>query len=328
MLRYLNLILISIIAAFILYFTLSLFYRTSREKRDIVEGTIKVVLKSTEGETMDFWDVVKLGIIDAAKELDVDIEVLAPSHEKQINEQIRIFNSVLEQKPPLIILAASDFKKFAEPMNRADRFNIPTIILDSGVDSNLHKSFIATNNIKAGEKAGLEMKRLLAMNSRKEIAIISHIKDTATAIDREAGVRFVLEDSNIIGSWSCDVEEEKAYNITVELIKNGNLGGIIALNEVASLGVARAIKEYNLKDEVFVVGFDNALQELSYLEEGVIKATVVQRPYNMGYLSIQTAVRYLKGDTVDKFIDTGSILITKDNMFNREYQEILFPFNN
>ena len=43
---------------------------------------------------------------------------------------------------------------------------------------------------------------------------------------------------------------------------------------------------------------------------------------------IKTAVEYLKGNEVDAFLDTGSILITKENMFKREYQELLFPVSN
>ena len=76
-----------------------------------------------------------------------------------------------------------------------------------------------------------------------------------------------------------------------------------------------------------VVGFDNAPEELAYLERGILKATVVQRPYNMGYMAIKTAVEYLRGKEVESVIDTGSVLITAENMFQRKYQELLFPVN-
>ena len=105
-----------------------------------------------------------------------------------------------------------------------------------------------------------------------------------------------------------------------------NLAGIIALNEPASLGVAQAIAETGQKDSIIVVGFDNAPEELEYLEQGVIKAIVIQKPFNMGYLSIKTAYQYLKGESVKSFINTGSLLINTDNMYNKEFQEALFPF--
>ena len=101
----------------------------------------------------------------------------------------------------------------------------------------------------------------------------------------------------------------------------------MALNEIVTLGVAMAIEDSGASNRISVVGFDNAPQELAFLEQGVLKATVVQRPYNMGYMAVKTAVEFLKGDKVKPIIDTGSVLITAGNMFQREYQELLFPVN-
>ncbi|MDA3811275.1 MAG: substrate-binding domain-containing protein [Spirochaetaceae bacterium] len=321
------LLLISLMAALVLFMMLSFFYGKSDKQSLTLNGPIQVILKSMEGQPMDFWDVVNSGIEEASKEFGVQVEISGPRFEREINRQITIMNRVIETEPPLIILAASDYVRLVDSIKSADNRGIPIITLDSGVDSDVPVSFIATNNIDAGYKAGLEMKRLIETNNRKDIAIVSHIKETATAIDREAGVRRALDTENIIGTWFIDVDQEKAYIITLDLLKNENLGGIVALNEVAALGVARAIDEQNAQDQVLVVGFDNAVRELAYLEEGIIKATVVQRPYNMGYFVIKTAVEYLQGENVKSFIDTGSILITRDNMFQREYQELLFPFS-
>lgn len=321
------LLLISLMAALALFLILSVFYGQNTQKNLDLDGPVRIIMKSMEGDPMDFWDVVNRGIEEAAREFDVQVVVTGPRYEKEINTQIDILNRAIELSPPLIILAASDFKRLVEPVKRAQNLEIPVITMDSGIDSDIPVSFIATDNVEAGKKAGAEMKRLLADSTRKQIAIVSHIRETATAIDREAGVRTALEGADIIGTWFCDVEEEKAYRITLELLKNDNLGGIVGLNEMSTLGVARAIRETDSKDKVIVVGFDNAIQELSYLESGIMKATVVQRPYNMGYLAVKAAVQYLSGDKPDTFIDTGSILITRENMFQREYQELLFPFS-
>jgi ribose transport system substrate-binding protein len=312
-------------AAFVLFIVLSFFYNQKTSEELELSEPIQIVLKSLEGQPMDFWEVVIQGIDEAAKEFGVQVRISGPMFEKEINRQINIMNAVIDERPPLIVLAANDYKRLVASVEKADSLGIPVITIDSGVYSEIPVSFIATNNVDAGNKAGEEMKRLISLNNRKTIAIVSHIKETATAIDREAGVREALEGEDIIGTWFVDVEQEKAYIITMDLLDNESIGGIVALNEVAALGVARAIDERGAADRVFVVGFDNAVRELAYLEEGIIKATVVQRPYNMGYLSIKTAVEYLKGNEVESFLDTGSILITRENMFKREYQELLFP---
>ena len=319
---------LSLMAAFVLFIALSFFYKQNTPKELELSEPIQIVLKSIEGQPMDFWEVVVQGIDEAAKEFGVQVKISGPRFEKEINRQINIMNAVIDEGPPLIVLAASDYKRLVDSVEKAERLGIPVITFDSGIQSDIPVSFIATDNIDAGNKAGEEMKKLISFNSRKSIAIVSHIKETATAIDREAGVREALSGEDIVGTWFCDVEQEKAYRITMQLLDDESIGGIVALNEVSTLGVARAIDERDASDRVFVVGFDNAVRELAYLEEGIIKATVVQRPYNMGYLSIKTAVEYLKGNEVDAFLDTGSILITRDNMFRREYQELLFPISN
>ncbi len=320
------LLLISLVAAAVLFVALSLSYEDTDSKVLKLKDPVQVVLKSVEGQPMDFWDIVIRGIDEASREFGIPYEISGPRYEREINKQIKILQSIIDKHPPLIILAASDYKKLVYLVGKAGEMGIPVITLDSGVDSPVPVSFIATDNVAAGRKAGEEMKRLLQNKERKSIAIVSHIKETATAIDREAGVREALNDANISGTWFCDVDPVKAYRITLELLKSKSIGGIVALNEVATLGVARAVEEKGMQDRVAVVGFDNAVKELSFLEAGVIKATVVQKPYNMGYMTIKTAYEYLKGVNVPDFIDTGSILITKDNMFKREYQEILFPF--
>jgi len=325
----LYLFLLSLMATLVLFMIFSFFfYRQEASKKINLTLPIEVVLKSTAGQSMDFWNTVNRGIDEAAKEFGIQVNISGPNFEKEIDRQIIILEEKIKKNPPFIILATSDFRRLSESVNKANDLKIPVITLDSDVDSVFPKSFVGTDNIIAGIKAGVKLKALLKDDIKKEIAIVSHLKGTASAIDRETGARKALVGEKIIGTWYCDVEEDKAYKITMDLMRNEKLGGIVALNEIATLGVARAMSDISAHKRIKVVGFDNSVRELTYLEQGIIDATVVQRPYNMGYLAIKTAAEYLSGEKIDKFIDTGSILITKDNMFKRKYQELIFPFSN
>ncbi len=320
--------LLSLMAALALFMTFSIFLEQESAEMPELDRPIQIIMKSQQRKPMDFWEVATRGIVEAAREYGLEYEISGPDFEKEIDLQIEIVNRIIEKRPPMILLAATDYKRLVPSVERASELGIPVITFDSRVDSTIPISFIATDNIEAGEKAGAELKRLIAGHDRKEIAIVSHIKETATAIDREAGVRKALEGETIIGTWFIDVEQEKAYRITLELLENENLGGIVALNEAAALGVGDAIQEKGAEERVLVVGFDNAIKELTYLEAGVFEALVVQRPYNMGYLTVKSAAEVLLGKPIPVFIDTGSILITRENMFSREYQELLFPVQN
>ena len=61
------------------------------------------------------------------------------------------------------------------------------------------------------------------------------------------------------------------------------------------------------------------------LEEGVYEALAIQKPFNMGYLGVETAVKLLEGEQVETYINSGSELITKENMYTEENQKLLFP---
>ncbi|WP_419872476.1 hypothetical protein [Candidatus Pristimantibacillus sp. PTI5] len=69
------------------------------------------------------------------------------------------------------------------------------------------------------------------------------------------------------------------------------------------------------------------MEEISYLEEGVLQATIVQKPFNMGYLAVKAALDVSAGKKVLPMIDTGSEAITKQNMYAGDKQKLLFPFD-
>ncbi len=326
--KYLLIFIIGLATALALFLLLTFTVNNRQNETLALNSPIVVLMKATvTGQPMNFWTLFQNGANEAAREFGVKLEFTGPDHEKQIQRQINILNRIIEEDPPLIILAASDYYLLKDAVENAAENHIPVIVVDSGVDSSRPISFIGTNNMEAGLRAGKEMKRILGKSEGNSIAIVSHIQETATAIEREAGVRQALDGWDLAGSWYCDIDEKIAYKHTMEILDNPEITGIVALNEIVTLGTVRAVVDAGAEERISIVGFDSAPEELAFLEQGVLDATVVQRPYNMGYVSVKTAVDHLRGEQVESVIDTESVLITADNMFNREYQKLLFPVN-
>jgi len=320
------LIFLSISAAAILLFVLTVFPDKGSPKLKL-SSPIPVILKANTSKPFDFWSVIKRGVTEASREFDMEFYFTGPEFEKDTELQAKIMEEIIKDKPPLIILAATEYEGMVKNVEDAVKAGIPVITIDSGVNSDVPISFIATDNMEAGRKAGYAMSEILKKSDNRKIAIVSYVKNTATAIDRENGVRETTKDLEYLETRFCNGDRQKAYEITLELIEKYNdLAGIIALNEPSALGVAQAIDDTGKKDTIKVVGFDNAPEEMEYLEKGVLKAIVIQKPFNMGYLSMKTAYEYLSGKTVETFINTGSLLITVENMYHQELQEVLFPF--
>ena len=188
---------------------------------------------------------------------------------------------------------------------------------------------IATDNIIAGEKAGNKLAEYLSSGAK--IGIIGQTPGASTAIDRTSGVKTALNNNDLVLAdiHYCNSQEALAISETKKMLQeHPDIKGIIGVNEVSTMGAALAVKEMGLADKVCVVGFDSSLREVALIEEDVIKATVVQKPFNMGYAAVQSAVQAVKGIRLPDSYDTGSVLITNRNMYNRENQKLIFPFTN
>lgn len=315
--------LIVVAAAFILSITYKgYFAKTGAKPLHII-----VVLKSID-PNIEFWKIVGNGIDVAAKEFDMQVEVKGPKNEFDVSGQIQILEDCIAAKPDAIVLAAADYQALVPMAQKIRKHGIKLVIIDSGINSEAANSFIATDNIAAGHKMGEMLSKLV--DPAKHIVIISHVQGSSTAIQREQGVRSGLStnfNSTLEGPYFSNGSQDRAYEITKKLLsEHPDIGGIAGLNEISTLGAAQAIKELGLKEQVKLVGFDSSMKEIKLIEEGVIQAVVIQKPFNMGYLGIKTAYQVLKGQKVDKKIDTGAQVINQDNMYSVENQKLLFPF--
>jgi len=276
---------------------------------------------------MEFWQIVRAGIQAAATEYGVAPTIVGPRWEKDVDRQIEILSNVIEQKPDAILLAASDYRRLVPLAEKAAEQGITLVTLDSALDSEVPVSFVATDNVAAGVKAGREIASLVP--SGRPIALISHIPGVATAIDRQEGVRRALSDrpdEQILGTYYSQNEPERAYQVVRELIREyPNLGGLVTMNENSTVGAGRAIRDLGLQERVALVGFDNSQEEIEFLEDGIVRALVVQKPFNMGYLGIRAVTDALRGRRVDPIIHTESVLVRPETMYSEENQKLLFP---
>ncbi|RCW48950.1 substrate-binding domain-containing protein [Paenibacillus prosopidis] len=284
----------------------------------------------TTGSQVEFWEVMRQGVNTAAEEFDVEVQVAGTLTESDIDGQIALLEQAIKDKPQVIILAATDYNRIVPVAKRIVAAGINLITVDSGLKDGISSSFIATDNYAAGQKAGQLLIDSIDQSELGPVAILNFVRGSATAMERERGVRESLagySDIQVLDTLYSDASEEQAYELTVELLrKEPTLRGIAALNEPSAVGAARAIKEKQAVSRVKLIGFDSSMEEIAYLEEDVLHATIVQKPFNMGYLAVKAAMDLSADKKVEPMIDTGSEVITKQNMYDSDKQKLLFPF--
>jgi ribose transport system substrate-binding protein len=285
---------------------------------------IVVIVKATD-PSLAFWQTVRDGIRSASKDFDVDVSIVGPQSETQVDEQIQIIRTAIRSKPDAIVLAAADYDRLVPVAKEIKDAHIPLVTIDSFIKGDYADTKIGTDNYNAGQKAGAALLGRLPPGS--PVMIMSYVQGTSSAIDRESGVRDALRGkAEIVGTVYSSGEKDIAYMQALNLLRTDtDLKGIVALNDPTTIGAARALKESGRAKDVVLIGFDNSQTVLEFVEAEVIRDTVVQKPFNMGYLGIRAAMDLIRGRKVEPFIDTGAQVINHQNMFLPENQKLLFP---
>ncbi|THF75244.1 substrate-binding domain-containing protein [Cohnella fermenti] len=288
---------------------------------------IEIIIKSTD-DSIEFWKVLKDGANVAAEEFGAEVKVTGARSDADVDGQISRVEEAISRKPDAIILSANDFNRLVPVAKKVAAGKIRFFIVDSGINADIARSAVATDNVKAGKEAGQAL--LDTLEGPADVAIINYGSAGASLIDREKGVRSVLDEQSgirLLATYDAQGQEDNAYLYTKRAIaEHPELRGIVGLNEPTSVGAGRAIRELGMSDRIRLIGFDSSINEVKLLEEGIMQATIIQNPFQMGYLSVKTAVDSVRGKEVPKRIDTGSLTITRDNMYEEENQKLLFPF--
>lgn len=285
----------------------------------------KQIVLITKMKDGDYWEVILQGARAAEAEMGIDLIYDAPQYEDDIEGQIALMNYYIDKKVDGIVLAASDFEALVKVVNRAEAENIPVVLIDSSVDTKSYLKSFMTDNYEAGRQAGIEAMKHIGPYAK--VGIISFVKGSENAMERERGVREILNGHpgvKILDTVYCMSSIEVAETQAM-IFQDQEVDAIIALNSIAATGMGRALSRNN---PAVGIGFDSTKEEITYVDLGIINSTIIQNPFAMGYLGVKYAAlgskheddQFKKDNTIDTFV------ITKYNMYSKENQKLVFPF--
>lgn len=295
---------------------------------DDTRYTVAFVGKSPV-ENSDFWTSVRSGMEMAAEEYGVELTCRYSDAETNWKEQNEILRDVMKEHPNAILLAPASYTETIPVMEEIKSEGIQLVLVDSEVESQIQDAVVATDNMEAGKKLGTYVRQLMR-DKEGSIAIIGHVRGVSTAIEREAGFREGLQEreKDIVDVVFCDSKYEVAYEEASKLIQtHPDLKVIAGLNEYSTIGAARAVRDLGKQGQIYMVGIDSSMETITMLEAHVVTGIIIQKPFNMGYIAMEDAVKLIQGKPVEKRTNSGTKLITRSNLNVEENQKILFPFD-
>jgi ribose transport system substrate-binding protein len=289
-----------------------------------------------KGTTHEYWKAVHAGAVKAQRELaakgiKVDIIWKGPLREDDRDQQIQVVENFMTRRVSGIVLAPLDFQALSAPVDNAIRAGIPVVIFDSALKSDKYLSFVATDNHKGGELAAEYLGRQLG--GKGNVILLRYGVGSASTEAREAGfldaITAKFPGIKVVSSDQyAGATRETAYQTSQNLLNRfgRDLNGVFTPNENSTIGMTKALKDLGKAGgKVKMIGFDTGEQSLIDLKNGDVQGLVVQDPFRMGYLGLLALIQHLRGEPVEKRIDTGVQMVTPENMDDPAMKDLVHP---
>ena len=279
----------------------------------------------SKGFQHQFWQAVKQGAEQAAKDLKVKVTFEGPETEAMVDKQIDMLSAALAKNPKAIGFAALDSKAAIPLLKKAQAAKIPVVAFDSGVDSDIPVTTATTDNLAAAGLAADKMAELVGKEG--EVALVVHDQTSRTGIDRRDGflnrMKAAYPKIKIVSVQYGGGDQLKSTEITKSILQgNPNVKGIFGANEGSAIGVLNGAKE--MKRKIVIIGYDSGKQQKAAIASGEMAGAITQNPVGIGYKTVEAAVKALKGEKLPKVIDTGFYWYDKSNLADPKITAVLY----
>jgi ribose transport system substrate-binding protein len=278
-------------------------------------GGKRVIAVIPKGVAHFFWQSVHAGADAAGRDFGVEVMWKGPAQETDYSGQINIVEDAINRRVDGIVIAPSHGDALVPIVERAQREGTETYL-----------SYVATDNRHGGVVAAERLAEKLG--GKGKVAILGVKAGSVSTDEREQGFQDTIKQKypgiSIVAFQYGDADRAKSLDRATDILTaHADLNGMFASNESSTVGAVQAIKQKGLEGKVVLGGFDSSPNLIDDLKAGAIDSLVLQNPFKMGYEGVKAIVAKLNGETPQRRLDTGVMLLTKDNLDTPEMQELI-----
>jgi ribose transport system substrate-binding protein len=268
----------------------------------------------------DMWKIASAGVHKCEKETNVQVDIKMPPNGTP-EEQNQILENLSSQGYDAIGLSVDAPNDQVGVLNKvAEKAHL--ITFDSDAPKSNRLLYIGTDNYDAGKVLGGEIVKLLPKGGKLAVFCGTFSADNAT--QRLKGVTDAIagHDITIVDKREDNTDRAKARSNVEDIINaHPDLNLVIGLWSYNGPSIAAAIDALGKRGKVLAAVFDEDDGTLNGIANGTIQATVVQKPFQFGYLAckwmhdLATKGEAAKAELPkNKFLETGVEVINKDNV--------------
>lgn len=266
----------------------------------------------------DFWKIAQAGVKKGEEEFNAKCDFKMPTQGTAAEQKV-ILEDLVTKGVSGIAISPVNPDSQTDVLNAAAA-KVNLICMDSDAPKSNRLCYVGTSNIDAGKVAGQQIMK--AIPNGGKLMIFVGTLDAQNAADRYKGIQEVLKGNpkyQILGVLTDDANHTKARaNVEDTLTKHPDVACLVGLWSYNGPAIVNAVKAANKAGKVKIVCFDEQDDTLQGVKDGVIDATVVQKPFEFGYQSVKVLAALARGDKsvipANKMIDTGVKVVDKANV--------------
>jgi D-allose transport system substrate-binding protein len=278
------------------------------------DKTFGVLLKNVKDP---YWAFVSDGAKAAAKELGVEVVVLASQSDADVGPQLEICNTMIQRKLDAFIVAAVTPTGLFPCLAQLTKAGIPILDIDANViKDQADKAGVKVSNSLGSDnyEAGVLAADYVATKMPKgKVLIIEGSPGSLPAIGRRDGFKEEAakshKDIEIVASLNANWDRNKAADIATDVLtRYPDLGAIYCASDEMAVAASEAARAAG-KPNVMTVGIDAMPDALKAIKAGRMTASVAQLPYMMGYQGVKMANDILGGKTFDPWKQATPVFV-------------------
>jgi ribose transport system substrate-binding protein len=298
------------------------------------EGKIKIGF--LPGVVDPFYQVMQIGVEQAAKDLGIEVVTQVPPT-WGVEAETPILNAMIARGDlNYIITAPVDKDQMVAPLQAAVDAGIKVITVDTFLgDGNYVTgpvkfpiSYIGSDNVEGGRIAARGLGK--AIGGKGTVYINSTNPNVSSVEGREVGFKEVMAkefpDVKVLGpDYNLDDMNKAQQQTAAVLEQNPDLAGVFGTNVFSAQGAGTAVVNAGLGGHVQVVAYDATQAAIELMGSGVVSLVLAQKPFDMGYLAVEFALADAAGVTsLPRRVETGFAIIDKDNVKDPAYSRFIY----
>ena len=294
---------LSVVAAAILAASVSGAVRADGEK----------IAVFTKNQTNPFFQSVRLGAENAAKQMNATVLQYVPTKPDSIPEQMSQIDDVVVKKPDAIVFTPVDYKAMSPGVAKMNAANIPVVNITDRAEKGSFITFIGSNDYQLGLQTGRYL--LKTLGGKGNIVILEGVRGVITNQDRMRGFNDALKEfpnAKLLASQTGNYQRLQALQVMENLMQSyPQIDGVMAANDAMAMGAIEALE--GAKRTALVVSINGTKEAIEAVKAGKLLATGDYHGFSQGCLSVTAELRYLRKQPIPKEIILPVSVIDKSN---------------